>query len=411
MLDRAPSPLLVALATLLTTAAAHAGRGKPCSDCESCTAALAEPGVEIALDAPISTTGACVVIRGAGSTFDGGRHAIKGADPAVSVEADDVFVRHVRVEGGERGLSVAGARATLLDVETRDATIGLDVDGAEGARVVRSRFHGGRIGVAFGAPPVDVCPPNGTLRSPGAVLTRVEITGARVGVAACEAVPVIAHSTLRDNAVGLAQARLAGKPTDPCACDPALSAMRPATTLFYSSGCGGCEIHEGFLPDVRAQGHDVRLRQTGKEHAADTAQFDAYTRRCAPEITDAIGIPGCVPNYACIASGEVAKRRGDDDRLVVDHRLSSADDVAEFAARCVAAGAADFAGAPACVTHQVRDSVICGNKTNIGGAPVTGQRNRCTGPDALGCAPCDAAAAAPATPTAPEPFPAAPEPA
>lgn len=403
------------LALSLFSATAFAGRGKPCDSCESCTEMLSRPGVEVAVSGPLqgaaAGSGACITIRGAGATFDGSRHRIEAAT-AVSIEADDVVVRHLRAAGGERVMHVTGDRATVIDAQIAEGKVGIHVDGAADFRLVRSRVERVGIGVVFAGVPSDSCRDGAPLRSPGAVLQRVELRGTGGALVACEALPVVMDSTISGNAVGWVQGApkatgdTPAHPHDPCICSPSLDGVQPGTTLLYSSGCSGSQYHEGLLPDVLAQGHDVNLRRYGRENRDAMQTYDAYVRRCAPEITDAIGIPGCMPNYACIANGSVAKRRGDDDRLVVDERLSTADDVAQFAARCVSAAAAHF-GDDVCQTHAMRGTTLCGNETDLKSTrALTGVDNRCAGPKGLDCSPCGEQPAAAPTPTAaPTPAP------
>ncbi len=401
---RAALGALTAAGVLALAATAWAGRGKPCATCEQCTELLSRPGAEVASSGPLKSGGVCVTIRGEGATFDGSRHSIE-AGTAVAVEADDVVVRHLRAAGGERGVHVTGARATLLDARIAEGKVGVLVDGAPDLRIVRSVIERVAIGVAFDEVPSTTCESGARLRSPGAVLQKVSISGTGVAVAACEAMPAIVDSSLTGNQTGWVQgdptpeASAKGEgPYDPCVCAPTLPDMKPGTTLLYSSGCAGSLFHEGLLPDVRAQGHDINLREYGRGNAAASAVYDAYVRRCAPEITDAIGIPGCMPNYACVASGDVVKRRGDDDRLVVDHRLSTADDVAAFAARCVSMAAAHFGESP-CTAPALRGSTLCHNETDVKSArPLAGVDNRCADAKGLGCAPCEGPAPAPMIP-------------
>jgi hypothetical protein len=398
--------VLTALFCLPFAAPALAGNGAPCDSCETCTEALSKPNAKVALAGPISGgAGACIVIKGAGAELHGGRHTLKNAAVGLRIEGADAFVRHLTVQGGQQGVEITGAGATLLNVDVVEAQTGIAVLGAASTRLVRSSVRGGAVGVAFGPVSGKSCAPDARLRSPGAVLRQVQISDTLVGVAACEAAPVIVGSTITGNGVGLlqgpapavagAQGGGASGPWDPCLCEPSLDDVRPGTTLFYSSGCGGCKVHEGFLPDVRARGHDVRLRENGKENRALTKAYDAYVRHCAPEIKDAIGIPGCVPNYACVADGAVAKRRGENDRLVFDARLNSADEVSEFAAKCVAA-AQERVGEGTCPSHALRGSAVCNNQQDIQSArPVLGAENTCGSVkgagDAVGCAPCGAA--------------------
>ncbi|MCB9548156.1 MAG: hypothetical protein H6706_20255 [Myxococcales bacterium] len=392
-----PLPLLL----LLLPGLAAAGPRTPCDGCEACTTALATPGAEVELTADLTATGAaCVVVRGAGATFNSQGHSITGGSVGLRVEAPDVLLRRPILRGGR--LEVAAARTTLLAADLQGADVGLLADGAPALRVVRSTIQAKAVGIALGRPTGGTCPGTGD-RSPGAVLRRVTVRGATVGVAACEGQPLIMDSTLTGNGLGLLLGAGLAAPTDPCVCAPGLEGVSPGTTLFFSSGCGGCQVHEGFLPDVLAQGQDVLLRKTGPESKDATAAFDAVIRRCAPEITDAIGIPGCVPNYACLASGEVAKRR-EGDRLAVDHSLASAADVAAFAAQCRAAADARFA--PTCPATPLIGNTVCGNRVDVvAGAALPGAQNACgtvqgAGP---GCdTPCPAApipADVPAAPT------------
>ncbi len=408
--------LLAALVHLsfFMPSAANAGRGKPCDSCATCTEMLAKPGAEVAVSGPLKGSApgadACITIRGEGATFDGSRETIE-AGTAVAIEADDVVVRHLRAAGGERALYVTGDRATIIDAQITEGKVGVLVDGAADFRMVRSAIERVAIGIAFDDVPATACGDGDRLRSPGAVLQRVTISGAGVGIAACEAMPVVANGTITGNGTGWVQGQPRGErkaPYDPCVCSPSLEGVAPGTTLLYSSGCSGSLFHEGLLPDVQAQGHDIKLRQYGRENRAVQNVYDAYVRRCAPEITDAIGIPGCMPNYACPANGEVSKRRGDDDRLVVDHRLSTADDVADFAARCVSAAATHYDG-DRCRTQAMRGTTLCDNETDVKSAmTLTGVSNTCSGPKALDCSPCGAPAATPtprAAPPAPAPVP------
>ena len=415
---RLTPPALALLILTTLPAPTLAARGTPCDSCETCTEALAQPDAEVALQGPITTTtpGTCITLRGPGATFDGGRHTLTGPGTALRIEAPDAVIRHLRAEGSDRAIELTAPGTTLLDIQIRAAKTAITIDRAPNARLVRTTITGGDIGIAFGASPLgtaETCPPEARLHSPGAVLQRVEITQTRIAIAACEAVPALMHTTLTGNRIGLLQRKapplprdpkapktpLIDGPFDPCVCAPPLDDIRPATLLLYSSGCSASEMHASYLPDVRGRGHDIYLRDTARDAAAQTAIFDAHIRRCAPEITDAIGIPGCMPNYACVADGAIAKRRSDADDLIIDHRLMSADDVAEFAARCAAAAAAHF-NDTRCLTHAVRNSTLCGNKTDVKtDRPLTGADNRCNADPTLGCAPCDAAA----TPTAPAP--------
>lgn len=426
------------LALLLTIGVgAAAARGTPCDDCAACTTALAAPGADVQQSGPLknSGTGACITITGAGATFDGADHPISaGEGVGVKVTADAVLLRNLRVEGGATGIEVQAGDLTVYDSDVRGAAVGLSAPKAPGLRIDRSRFEAGRVGLSLGTPKGGACPP-GELQSPGVVVLKSTITGAEIGVAACTARPVLVDNTVRGNGLGLllgdpavpanVRGPAAGKPYDPCACSPQLEGVKPGTTMLYSSGCGGCLVHEGWLPDVRAQGHDVLLRKSGLENKASQAEFDAWVRRCAPAIVDAIGTPGCVPNYACPATGALFKRKGEGGRLVFENQLNSAEAVAGFAAECASAAAAHYDGAGACVKNPLRGNTLCGNTTaDVAGTAgaLTGADNACgkvqggADPQTLGChgscddaAPTGAAAAAPTT-ARPAPAPARPAP-
>ncbi|MCB9535221.1 MAG: hypothetical protein H6704_03075 [Myxococcales bacterium] len=432
------------LALLLTLGAGGAAaRGTPCDDCAACTTALAAPGADVQQSGPLknSGAGACITITGAGATFDGAHHPISaGEGIGVKVAADDVLLRNVRVEGGATGIEAQAHDLTIYASDVRGAAVGLGAAKAPGLRVDRSRFEAGLVGVAFGTPKGGACPA-GALQSPGVVVLKSEITGAEVGIAACSARPVLVDNTVRANGLGVllgdpappanVRGPAARAPFDPCACAPELEGVKPGTTMLYSSGCGGCLVHEGWLPDVRAQGHDVKLRKSGLENKAAQAEFDGWVRRCAPAIVDAIGTPGCVPNYACPATGALFKRKGEDGRLVFESQLNSADAVAGFAAECASAAAAHYGG-DACLQHPLRGNRLCGNTTaDVAGTAgdLAGADNACgkvqgdADPQKLGChascvdaAPAGAAAPttarpAPAPTAAPKPAPAAPKPA
>ncbi len=440
-------PTTISVALLLTLGAGGAAaRGTPCDDCAACTTALAAPGADVQQSGPLknSGAGACITITGAGATFDGADHPISaGEGVGVKVAADDVLLRNVRVEGGATGIEAASRDLTIFDSDVRGTAVGLSAAKAPGLRIDRSRFEAGRVGLAFGAPKGGACPA-GELQSPGVVVLKSTVSGAEVGIAACTARPVLVDNTVRGNGLGLllgdpappadVRGPAARGPYDPCACSPQLEGVKPGTTMLYSSGCGGCLVHEGWLPDVRAQGHDVLLRKSGLENKDAQIGFDAWVRRCAPAIVDAIGTPGCVPNYACPATGALFKRKGEGGRLVFENQLDSAEAVAGFAAACASAAATHYDDAGACLKNPLRGNQLCGNTTaDVAGAAgaLTGADNACgkvqgdADPQTLGChgscddaAPTGAAAPttarpapAPTPPAAPPPPPAAPKPA
>jgi hypothetical protein len=373
---------LAAPATLLLSLLAHAPAARAqdatgCDSCESCTTALAAPQARVALSRDLEATGAgpCIVVRGVGAQIDGREHAIRagavGVPVGVRVEGPGAFVRNVRVVGTAVGIEVAGAAHVTLFHDTIEATdTGIRVTAAEDLRIQRAQVAGGRVGIAFGELAGERCPEGARLRSPGAVVHRTHVEGAGIGLAACDAVPVLTENILVHNDVGLLLgAPVAGvgaarevAPVDACVCAPALDHVRAGTTLLFSSGCGGCMVHEGWLPGLRASGHDIRLRETGTANAAAQQRFDAFVTHCAPEVVDALGIPGCVPNYACLANGRVFKTRRGENAVDHEAELDSAEAVARFAEACVAAAAEHYRPGQACVRHQLRGNTVCGSR-------------------------------------------------
>ena len=366
----------IPLCAVLLAAHAQAAKKENCDSCASCTERLAVDGARVTLTTDLSLSGgACVTVAGQGADFNGDGHSMLAeaspAGTAIRIVGADALVRRLEIDGADIGVEVAGARdATLLKLKIRNSDVGVSIDDAPGARLRRGAVEGGRIGVALGAPGADGrCPPGARVTSPSAVVQMMSVSGAKIGLAACEALPVLTANTIRDNEVGLLLgAPKAGRgsggaaPHDPCVCAPPLDGVGPGTTLFYSSGCGGCQVHEGWLPQIRSAGHDIRLRETGKENVAETDRFDALVRRCAPEITDAIGTRGCVPNYACLANEQVFKRIGDNGQLIRDHRLDNASAVGEFAGDCAKAAKARFGGGAGCIRDALWDNTVCGNR-------------------------------------------------
>lgn len=393
------------LLPLLCSTAAFGARRVKCDSCASCTTALAQPGASVELTADLtSDAGVCLTIAGAGAELNGGEHTLKSKGVGVKVTADGAHLRRLSIEGGDAGVEVTAKHVTVHAVKVKQAKVGVKGDGAEALRVVRSELTGGQVGLALGMPAGKQCPAGAKMRSPGVVLSRVTVTGAKVGVAACEATPVIMGSTISKNELGLlvGNPKGAGKgkgldgPWDPCVCGPSLDEVKSETTLFFSSGCGGCKVHEGWLPEVQQQGYDILLRPTGAENKQKMATYDAFLRQCAPEVNDAIGIPGCVPNYACLPGHSVFKRRDTGKKLIRDHQIQGPDGMAEFAARCAAEAQMHYNVNGTCVAHAVRQTTLCGNKVDAQLArPLTGDDNACGqikgGGDKMGCArKCDA---------------------
>ena len=388
--------------SLLTAAPALAAPKVKCDSCESCTAALAAEGARVELTADLAASGpTCVTLAGAGAELNGGEHSLQSEGTGVLITGAGAHLRRLSVSGGEIGVEVKGAaQVTLMAVSVKGAQVGISADGAESLRVVRSSTEGGQVGLSYGAKKGGQCAPGAKMRSPGAVISRSSFTGAKVGVAACEASPVIVGAKITGNGTGLLTAapKASGKgpgqkgPYDPCVCGPELPGVKQETTMFFSSGCGGCKVHEGWLPEVQQQGYDILLRPTGAENRQAMDRFDRFLRQCAPEVNDAIGIPGCVPNYACLPGQFVFKRRETGKLLARDAQIQGPEGMAEFSARCVAAAQAHYNPTGACVRHAVRESEICGNTVDAQLAgPLSGEGNTCGLGEKLGCAqPCGA---------------------
>ena len=189
-----PRPLAFALALALCPALAAAQA--TCDSCASCTEALAAPNaaVQLAVDLPLRGDAPCVVLRGAGARFDGANHVVL-AQPAggvaVRVAAVGANVRNLRITGADTGVEVAAADVTLYQVVTEARAMGVRVAAAAGVRLDRVHTLGGRVGVSFGAADDGSCPAGATLRSPGAVVLGSTFEGADVGLAACDARPVL----------------------------------------------------------------------------------------------------------------------------------------------------------------------------------------------------------------------------
>jgi hypothetical protein len=419
---------LSALAALVAFAPrADAQDSTACNSCASCTSALAGARARVHLESDFDAagTGACVTIAGANAQFDGRGHTIRenaAGQIAVQVTGAGVLVRNVHASGPGIGIDIANAeRTTILRaaLETRD--IGVRVNSARSPRIVRAAIHNARIGVAFGQPNGTTCAP-AALASPGAVISRSMFERNTTAIAACDAAPVLTDNVIVRNQVGVilgAPSRgsepgpAAEGPYDPCMCAPSLDHVEYTTTLFYSSGCGGCQVHEGWLPDLRRSGHDIRVRETGLEHVQEGQRFDDYMAQCVPEITDSLGIPGCVPNYACQANDTVFKMREGADQLRYEARLDSSEDVAHFAESCAAFARAHYRSGASCVRHAVRGNVVCSNRggdivaaegaRRYGGAGnACGTANGWADENATGCAqPCPSTL--PTTADAPSP--------
>jgi hypothetical protein len=244
--------------------------------------------VEVTGDFDVTGPGPCVVVRGAGAQLNGQEHTIRTqglGGVAVRIEGAGASVRNLQTHAVSVGVEVAGAQdVTLYHLRIEAREVGVAVRAAPNFRMHRSRVSARRVGIAFGEPTAGRCPDGQTVQSPGAVVRRSWIEGAAVGIAACDALPVLSQNVITRNDVGLllgAPARglttsgpageAASAPFDACLCAPALDGVRLDTTLLFSSGCGGCQVHEGWLPTLRAAGHDIRARETGAGNAEGQA--------------------------------------------------------------------------------------------------------------------------------------------
>lgn len=368
---RARWPWALALLALPRAAAAQQA-GVSCDTCESCTAALAgdHAFAELRGDVDGSRAGTCIRVVGRGATLDGHGHTVRGAAVGVEVAGEDVVVRNVQALEGGVGFRVAGARSvTLLNAAVSDARVGVRVEGSRHVRVLRATLARNRVGVSMGADDAGRCVGPAALASPGVVIARSRVEGGAVGVAACDAMPVLIANTVVGNDVGVllgeVRAQGAGERAgawDECSCAPPPGGTPAGTLLLYSSGCGGCTVHESWLPQERARGAVIRARAGGGDGGAEQARFDGYVRHCGPEVVDALGIPGCVPNYACPASAEVWKRRQGARELVTDRAVATPDEVVAFSEACRAAAREGYGRGGRCVTAALRSNTLCGNR-------------------------------------------------
>ena len=393
-----------AVSLALPAAASAQPAGGTCDSCATCTAALARANAfaELRGDIDGSQATVCVRITGSGATFDGHRHTVRGAAVGVEVAAENVVVRNVQAQEGGVGFRVAGGHTvTLLNAVVRDARVGVRIEGSQNVRLVRALLTRNRVGVSMGADDAGQCARPMPLASAGVVVVRSRVEGGGVGVAACDAMPVLMGNTVTGNEQGvlLGEVRAQGTgarggPWDECSCASAPAGAPPGTLLLYSSGCGGCTVHESWLPQERSRGAVIRARAGGADGGVEQARFDAYIRHCGAEVIDALGVPGCVPNYACPASGEVWKRREGDRELAIDRTVGSPADVVTFSEACRAAGRQGYGRAGRCVTAALRSNTMCGNRrgdlTVAGPLGRWGSANdRCGGAtDDRGAGPC-----------------------
>jgi hypothetical protein len=359
-----------------------------CTTCEGCTNALAtaDAVVELGRDIAWSGEGACVTIRGTNTVFEGLEHAIRsrsaGRGEGVRVLANGANVLNVHVLDTQDGVVVDGAeRVTLFHDSLQVRGVGVRASRARGLRVTRGLILGGSVGISFGALTNNACAADAAVTSPEAVVQRTTIDGAGVGVAACEALPVLVENTIRRGGVGvLLGAPRAGTgahadaPWDPCVCGAEFPGVRATSTLFYTSGCSSCQVHEAWMPDLQRASVDIVSRDSNNNHTEEQRRFDRYATRCATDLMDVLGIPGCVPNYACAATGRATKTRVGDRELNQAVTISSPEQLRAFADECRQAGAQGFSSDARCVRAALQRNEICNNRQGDIRAPGAGGR-------------------------------------
>ncbi len=431
MLTTRRSALAVALAAVLAPSAAFA-QDLQCNTCEDCTRLLATADARVDLGADLSLRGdgPCVVIRGAGARLNGHGHVIlaqPGGGVGVRVEAANVGARRLRVTGADVGVVVSNAHdVTLYDVTVEARATGFSIERSPRLCLERVRSTGGRVGLSFGASAEGACPDHTSMQSPGAVVVRSTFERATTGIAACDARPVLTGNTVTRNDVGVVLGDPApssgpggAAPYDACACAPEVAEVHPGSVAMYSSGCGSCQVHEGWLPTLHREHVDIVVRESGPNTQDAQERFDRYGWRCMPGVMDSLGIPGCVPNYGCVTSGAFTKRREGESELSVEVSITGSEDARRFADECATTARGRYVRGARCVAQGLADNRLCGNRTTdlraLGNASRTGgTRDRCDRAEGWredgrdGCAsPCETPSnAAPA----PQPQPVAPEP-
>lgn len=359
---------------------AWAQRGQVCDSCETCTKLLESSDIKVELSGDLvhSGEGPCVVVKGDNAVFEGMERDIrsivgKGA-VGIRVEGRRALVRNVHVIGADVGMDVVKAEeTTLFHVWIEALSVGVRVEAASGFRLTRSAISGGTVGVSFGADTDGTCAEQSTtqaIQSAAAVVLGSAIWGANVGIAACDAMPVLRNNRIFKNATGIRlnvpklgaskDKRTAG-PYDDCVCNPELSDVRPQSALFYSSGCHGCLVHEAWLADLRGKGHDIRLRASGPENVAASREFDVFVDRCLPQLTDVVGVPGCVPNYSCLTTDVTHKIRNGEEGMVREVEINSPEQLAAFSDECKRVAERSYRKDGDCVIHPLQDNVICSN--------------------------------------------------
>ncbi|MEI2779696.1 MAG: hypothetical protein V9G19_27815 [Tetrasphaera sp.] len=389
-----------ALLALTGLSATAYGQEAGCNDCASCTAALAAENARVTLGGDLTHTGdgACVTIAGEGAQLNGLGRTLRGrAGIGVRVTGRGATVRNLTVDGLSMGVEVAADRVTVFHVTASARDVGFAVVGAD-AHLARVTARGAHTGIAFGVVDHGRCSAGATLRSPGAVVRQSAVERADVGIASCEAWALLSDNTVTDSEVGIllgapaaapgAQGPSAAGPWDDCACAPTLDHVRPTTTLMFSSGCGGCVVHEGWLPALRASHHDIRARETGVANLAVAQRFDAFLDRCLPELTDVLGIPGCVPNYGCLASGLVAKVRTGPNAFALETSVNGQEEVARLAEACATEGGRRYRAGASCARFQLVNNRVCGSRSaglrgDAAGLKLPGYGNACGSTDGI----------------------------
>lgn len=355
-----------------------AQRGQVCDSCESCSKLLEsnDARVELSGDIVHSGDGPCIVIKGDNAVVEGMERDIRSiageGTVGIRVEGTRPLVRNVHLIGADVGMDVVGAaETTLFHVWVEALSVGVRVGDTSGFRLTRSVISGGTIGVSFGAQADGTCREATTMRSPASVILGNTIFGTQVGIAACDAAPVVRGNRIFKNGTGIRlnvpqvgerkEGAGATGPFDECICKPELSDVRSGSALFYSSGCHGCQVHEAWLPDLRKAGHDIRLRASGPENTAASREFDVFVDRCLPQLTDVVGVPGCVPNYSCLTTDVTHKVRQGEEGMMREVEINSPEQLGAFAEECKRVAERSYRTDGDCVIHQMQDNIVCNN--------------------------------------------------
>jgi hypothetical protein len=122
-------------------------------DAPSCGAVVTQ---DLVLSADlVCPDGVALTVAAPGVTIDGGGHTIQtSGDAAVRVQAEDVTVRGLRIEGDGRGVEGLGSHRLQLEELTLDGFDGTGVwlEGCDGCSISESSFVGARSGVMARGP-------------------------------------------------------------------------------------------------------------------------------------------------------------------------------------------------------------------------------------------------------------------